>query len=306
MFRCKMELQRGSVKVDIVSGMQSAIDYIENHLTDDIDYNHLAQKACMSNFYFQRMFSALCGYTVGDYIRFRRLTLAGSELLNTDAKVIDAALKYGYNSPESFSRAFAKFHGVPPSAAKSNGSNLKTFSRLYVNIILRGGTMENFKVVKKEAFTVLEKVEQHTVDNSANKNTIPEFWERCWCDGTIKTILHNLCETKDLFGICYSKSSALDSRTFDYSVAGICKSDIDVPEGFRINTIPARTWLVFDCVGPMPDAMQSVWHKLCSEVMPSLSYEPTYEFDIEAYTAGNMTADDYKSEIWIPVKEKQK
>lgn len=127
--------------MDIVSGMQSAIDYIENHLTDDIDYNHLAQKACMSNLYFQRMFSALCGYTVGDYIRFRRLTLAGSELLNTDAKVIDAALKYGYNSPESFSRAFAKFHGVPPSAAKSNGSNLKTFSRLYVNIILRGGTM---------------------------------------------------------------------------------------------------------------------------------------------------------------------
>lgn len=290
--------------MDIASGMQNAIDYIENHLDDDIDYNRLAQKACMSNFYFQRMFSALCGYTVGDYIRFRRLTLAGIELSNSDIRVIDAALKYGYNSPEGFSRAFARFHGISPSAVKVNPGNLKTFSRLYVNIILRGGTMENYKIVKKEAFNVLEKVEQHTVENSVNKNTIPEFWERSWNDGTIKTILNNLCDTKDLFGICYSKSSGLDSGTFDYSIAGRCSADVSVPDGFRINTIPARTWLVFECTGPMPDAMQNVWHKLISEIMPSLDFEPTYEFDIEAYSAGNMTADDYKSEIWIPVREK--
>jgi len=290
--------------VDIASGMQQAIDYIENHLTDEIDYNQLARKACMSNFYFQRMFSALCGYTVGDYIRYRRLTLAGSELLHTNRKVIDIAFKYGYNSPESFSRAFARFHGVSPSQLKAKPESFKTFSRLYVNIILRGGAMENYKIVKKDAFCVLEKVEQHTVDNERNKNTIPEFWERSWQDGTIKTILGNLCETKDLFGICYSKSSGLDSGTFDYSIAGVCRPDADVPEGFRINTIPARTWMIFECTGPMPEAIQHVWHKICSEIMPSLDYEPTYEFDIEAYSAGNMTAEDYKSEIWIPVREK--
>lgn len=98
--------------MNIADSFQNAIDYIEDHLTDEINYNTISQKACMSNFYFQRIFSVLCGYSVGDYIRYRRLTLAGKELSEHKAKVIDVALKYGYETPESFTRAFKEFHGI--------------------------------------------------------------------------------------------------------------------------------------------------------------------------------------------------
>ncbi len=295
--------------MDVAAGMQNAIDYIEAHLTDEIDYNRIAQKACMSTFYFQRIFCALCGYSVGDYIRYRRLTLAGSEFLQSKAKVIDVALKYGYETPESFTRAFTKFHGVTPSYAKENGDKLKCFHPLSVKIILRGGFMENFKkdnykIVKKDAFTVLEKVEQHMVDNDKNKNTIPEFWTRSWQDGTVKTLLSNMSGSKDLFGICYNNHLQCSGEFFDYAIGCSCETDIEVPEGYRINTIPARTWVVFECVGPMPQAIQEAWHTIVSEFVPSREYELTYEFNIEAYSAGNMTGEDYKSEIWVPIREK--
>lgn len=295
--------------MDVATGMQNAINYIEDHLTEEIDYNCIAQKSCMSSFYFQRIFCAMCGYTVGDYIRYRRLTLAGSELVQSKAKVIDVALKYGYETPESFTRAFVKFHGVTPSYAKENGDRLKCFYPLSVTITLRGGFMEKFKkdnyrIEKKDAFTVLEKVEQHMIDNEANKNTIPEFWVRSWQDGTVKTLLSNLSGSKDLFGICYNNKSIYSGELFDYAIGCSCAPDVKVPDGYRINTIPARTWLVFECVGPMPQAMQQAWHTIASEFVPSSEYELTYEFNIEAYSAGNMTSENYKSEIWVPVREK--
>ena len=98
-----------------IRGLQRAIDYVEDHLEEEINYKEAAAQAYSSVFHFQRIFSILCGITLGDYIRLRRLTLAGSELASTDCKVIDAALKYGYESPESFSRAFMKFHHISPS-----------------------------------------------------------------------------------------------------------------------------------------------------------------------------------------------
>ncbi len=289
--------------MDIAVGIQNAIDYIESHLTDAIDYNQLARKACVSNFYFQRIFSALCGYTIGDYIRFRRLTLAGNDLLNSDLKIIDIALKYGYETPESFTRAFTKFHGTTPSQARAEGSKLKSFLRLSVNIILRGGSMENYKIVKKDEFTVLEKVEKQSSDNEVNKNTIPDFWTRSWQDGTVKTIIDHLSVSNDIYGICYNNTNA-NENTFEYSIGGRCAPDTIAPDGYRLNTIPARTWVVVECIGEMPAAMQNAWHKICSEFIPSSGYEPTYEFDIESYSAGNMNSPAYKSEIWIPIKEK--
>lgn len=223
--------------MNIATEIQDAINYIEEHLTDEIDSNQIAREACLSNFYFQRIFKVLFGYSIGEYIRFRRLTLAGNELAESDAKVVDVALKYGYETPESFSRAFKDFHGIAPSQVKGDYKKLKTFSRLSVIITLRGGSMDNYKIVKKEAFKVLEKVEKHTVDDEINKNTIP-----------------------------------------------------------------ARTWVVFECVGAMPTAMQEAWHTISAEIIPSSSYKPTEEFDIEVYSAGDMNSPDYKSEVWIPIK----
>lgn len=170
--------------MDWLTGIQNAINYIEEHLTEEIDYEEVAKEAACSNFYFQRIFGILCGISLGDYIRNRRLTLAGDELSASDDKVIDIALKYGYESPESFTRAFARFHGVTPSEAKKDGSKLKSFSQISVKITLSGGSVMNYKIVEKEAFDIIEKVETHSVEDSANAKSIPEFWSRSHQDGT--------------------------------------------------------------------------------------------------------------------------
>ena len=158
--------------MDWITGIQNAINYIEEHLTEEIDYEIVAKEASCSSFYLQRIFSILCGMTLGDYIRNRRLTLAGNELSAADDKVIDIALKYGYESPESFTRAFSRFHGVTPSEAKKDGSKLKSFSRLSVKITLSGGNIMDYKIIEKNAFDIIEKVEAHTVENSENAKSL--------------------------------------------------------------------------------------------------------------------------------------
>ena len=289
--------------MDWLTGIQNAINYIEEHLTEEIDYEEVAKEATCSNFYFQRIFGILCGISLGDYIRNRRLTLAGDELSASDDKVIDIALKYGYESPESFTRAFARFHGVTPSEAKKDGSKLKSFSRISVKITLSGGSVMNYKIVEKEAFDIIEKVETHSVEDSANAKSIPEFWSRSHQDGTVKTLMNVTTDRTFIYGVCYGNLPE-NAKTFDYSIAAKCNENTVVPEGFRKNTIPARTWAIFECKGAMPNAIQDLWHKIVSEFFPTSSYKPTYEMDIEAYTEGNMGSPDYRSEIWVPVVKK--
>lgn len=138
-----------------IAGIQRAVNYIEDNLTETIDYEEAAKQCYSSSYHFQRVFSILCGYTVGEYIRNRRLTLAGKELATTNAKVIDVALKYGYESPDSFAKAFQKFHGILPSQARNNGSNLKSFSRLVLKFSLEGGTTMNYRIETKPAMTLI-------------------------------------------------------------------------------------------------------------------------------------------------------
>ncbi len=290
--------------MNYIQGLQNAIDYIEEHLTDDLDIEEIAAQSGLSAFYFQRIFNILCDYSLGEYIRNRRLTLAGNELSGTDEKVIDIALKYGYDSPESFSRAFSRFHGITPSQAKKNSSPLKSFSRLSVEIHLKGGNIMDYKIVKKDAFKVLEKISTQSIDDEQNKNTIPDFWTQSHQDGTVYKLLELTTDRTNIFGICYGNTPN-NKKTFEYSIAAVCGDNTEVPDGFSVKEIPARTWAVFECIGPMPDAVQNTWHKICSEFFPTANYEPTYEMDIEAYPAGVMTSPDYRTEIWVTVKEKK-
>ena len=289
--------------MDWITGIQNAINYIEEHLTEKINYDKVAEEAACSSFYFQRIFGILCDISLGEYIRNRRLTLAGNELNASDIKVIDIALKYGYESPESFTRAFFKFHGITPSEAKKNGSKLKSFSRLSVKTTLSGGSMMDYKIVEKEAFEIIEKVEAHSIENDVNAKSIPDFWTKSHNDGTVKTLLENTTDRTFIFGVCYGNNSDC-AKTFDYSIGAVYNPKTAVPKGFRKNIIPARTWAIFECKGAMPKAMQDMWHKITSEFFPTSGYQPTYEMDIEAYTEGDMGGSDYRSEIWIPVVKK--
>lgn len=147
-FVIRSDMTGGKI-VDWISGIQNAINYIEAHLTEDIDYEQVARESFSSSYHFQRTFSILCGYTLGEYIRNRRLSLAGTELAAGKAKVIDIAVKYGYDSPDSFAKAFQRFHGITPSQARGNGAMLKTFSRLSIKISLEGGNMMNYRIEEK-------------------------------------------------------------------------------------------------------------------------------------------------------------
>ena len=140
--------------MDWITGIQKAIDYTEDHLEDVIDFEKVAEEACSSSFQFQRIFTALCGISLGEYIRNRRLSRATEILANSDAKVIDVAFRFCYETPESFTRAFTRFHGITPKEAK-RGGRVKSFSKLSVKLVLTGGSSMDYRIEKLDAFKVL-------------------------------------------------------------------------------------------------------------------------------------------------------
>ena len=290
--------------MDWIRSFQHSIDYIEENLAnEELSIEDIACLMNISTFYYQKIFTIICGFSVGEYIRGRRLSIAGSELAAADNKVIDIALKYGYDTHEGFTKAFTKFHGATPSAVR-NGAPIKSLAKLSVTISMKGGEIMDYKIVKTDAFMVLEKREVHSISEEQNNNTIPEFWARAHKDGTVIKLLNAASDRTDIFGICYANPHK-DESTFDYSIAVKYDGSSPVPEGFTVNEIPARTWAVFSCTGKMPKAIQELWHRICTEFFPSSSYEPTYEMDIEVYKYGDMTSDDYQSEIRVPVKIKK-
>lgn len=263
--------------------MQSALDYIEAHLTDEIRTEDVAAQAYVSAFHFQRMFSALCGMTVGEYIRFRRLTLAGEELSRGDVKVIDAAVKYGYDSPDSFARAFARFHGVLPSAAREKGVRLNAFAPLKIRTILEGGNMLEYKIVEKAAFTVVG-VSRRFSGETAYRD-IPVFWDE-HMNGPMAG------KISGTYALCMDN----EPDSFEYMIADACSPQQEISEGCRLHTVPAGTWAVFPCRGELPEALQSVNTRIWQEWLPGCrEYRMGGNYNIEYY-AGS----DY-SEIWVPV-----
>lgn len=272
--------------------IQNAVKYIEENLTEDIQISDIASAAYVSEFHFRRIFSVLCGFTIGEYIRSRRLTLAAQELSATDIKVIDAAVKYGYDSPDSFAKAFTRFHGISPSAAKEKGANLKSFAPLQIKLTLKGGTIMEYRIVEKAAFTVMGRSRRFSADTSYDE--IPKFWDEHMQSGENKKVC-------GMYGICLDG----DGKNFDYLIADNYLPCNDIPEGYVTRVIPAGTWAVFPCRGALPKALQDVNTKIWSEWLPNCKdYKLAGNYNIEMYTPLCDDPDDYYSEIWIPVEKK--
>lgn len=285
--------------MDWIESMRQAIAYIEENLTQEISIRDVAQKVYLSEFYFQKGFSMLCGYTVGEYIRNRRLTLAGTELSAADARIIDVALKYGYDSPDSFAKAFARFHGISPSSAKKNGAALKAFAPLRIHFSLKGGTIMEYKIVEKEAFTILGVSRNFSHDKAYGE--IPKFWTEHYQTEKSKIVC-------GMYGVCVDTQK--NSGEFEYLIADNYIPWNDIPEGFVTRVFPKGTWAVFACKGPMPTALQEVNTKIFSEWLPNCKeYEMAGGYNIEMYSnpcdypKGNAD-ENYRSEIWIPVRRK--
>ncbi|MDO4492025.1 MAG: AraC family transcriptional regulator [Lachnospiraceae bacterium] len=277
----------------------NSIQYIEEHITENISADDIAKEVGVSSFYFQKGFSMLCGFSVSEYIRNRRLALAGNDLLITDEKVIDIAMKYGYDSPDSFTKAFTRFHGVSPSTVRRDEVLLKTFAPLKIKISLEGGYLMDYKIVKKEAFTVIAHVRTFSYEGS--KEAIPAFWQEHFQSGKGSTVM-------GYYGICIDPERG--QQDFEYMIADPYNPQVEVPEGFVTRTIPAFDWAIFPCRGAMPDALQETNAKIYTEWLPALKeyefaagYCVEYYDDPTKYEKGTQD-ENYYTEIWIPVKKK--
>jgi AraC family transcriptional regulator len=287
--------------VDFIEGMQSAIDNIEGHLPGPVAFDDVARAAGCSTFHFMRLFNILTELTLGEYIRNRRLTLAGQELSLSRVKVLDIALKYGYETHESFTKAFRAFHGIPPSAARRPGASLKSVGRLSIQVILKGDKALNYKLIEREAFTVVGKKTEVTCQNGENFRIIPEFCKRCNEDGTCAALEKMVGDELGVMGIC----DVMHGDCFDYYMA-VTHNGGEVPSGMAALAVPKSTWAVFEAVGPIPGAIQDVWKRIFSQWFPASSYEHAPGPELEVYGLGDMAAPDYRCWVWIPVVKKSR
>ena len=271
-----------------IEGFQESIDFIEKNLTEELDIEDIAAKAALSPFYYQRIFGALCGVTVGEYIRARRMTLAAQELNGKDVKVIDVAVKYSYDSPDSFSRAFQRFHGITPSQAKEPGAPLRSFAPLHIKITMEGGTMMDYRIVEKAPFTIVGVKRPFNSDSSYQE--IPKFWDEWLTQGEKRPIMGT-------FGVCLD----MKGKDFDYWIADLYFPWEDIPEGCETRVIPGSAWAQFPCtIKTLQDTNTRIW----SEWLPALQgYSLAGEYDIEVYLPPEEGSDDMKVYIWVPLKK---
>lgn len=276
---------------DWTEGIQNALAYMEANLTEELEIREIAKRAYVSPFYFQRIFAALCGVSVGEYIRSRRLTLAGEELARSHARVIDVAAKYGYDSPDSFNRAFQRFHGIAPSAARKRGARLLSFAPMKIKLTLEGGNMLEYRIEKKPRFMVVGVSRKFHPETSYQE--IPKYWTEVMASSNAPLI--------GTYGICIDSEGS--GGEFDYWIADPYIPGQPVPEGCEPMVIPAFTWAVFPCRGPLPQALQDVNTRMWSQWLPNCrNYRLAANLNIERYTPQAENGEDTYSELWLPVE----
>ncbi|MDO5521667.1 MAG: AraC family transcriptional regulator [bacterium] len=285
--------------MDWIELVKNALAYIEAHILEPITAEEIGKNLNISGFYLQKGFKIMTGYSIGEYIRNRRLYMAALDVLKGEDKIIDLADSYGYETPESFSKAFRRFHGVSPMQIKSSIYKVKPFLPIELTLSVRGGSKLAVTIEKMEARKVIGI--PYTVSYDSAFDRIPGYWDE-YCDNTMPIIgkkLPNCCI--GMYGICIETNQ--NKKDFLYLIAGDYHGE-EVPEGLIVAEIPAFTWARFHCTGPMPSALQSLNRRIFEEWLPE---HPEYTiaggYNVEVYGLGDTTANDYKSEIWIPIRE---
>ena len=290
--------------------IRAVIDYIESHIKDNISVGEIAEAVYMSPFFLERGFSVMTGYTIGEYIRNRKMYLAGIELQQTKKKVIDIALDYGYETPESFTKAFTRFHNATPTEVR-RGVPLKTFLPLTINIVIQGGKEMNYKITPLFPFKVIGFERVFNMETAHQE--IPKFWDEicekyCYpriykglpAENAYEQAIMDNCIGE--YGVCIDD---LGDQKFRYLIAGKYTGG-EIPEGMVVYEFPRNLWAIFDCVGPNPETLQAINTKIFKEWLPgNQEYEICGNANIEWYDCtGDMRDSDYHSQIWIPVRKK--
>ena len=299
-----------------ITGIQRAIDYVEEHITEELDYEQIARESFSSSFHFQRVFSILCGYTLGEYIRNRRLTLAGMALAAGRERVIDVALRYGYDSPDSFAKAFQKFHGITPSQARSKGANLKSFSRLSFRITLEGGTTMNYRIEKKEAM-ILTGFKQHFEGTPLDrKQQDHHFWMSTRLNQYILQGMARDCTT------AYEVITNIGDDGYDFYIASKLNSwarehfeeelGEEIASRFEHLHLQETTYLVCEtekCEYPT-EKIGDLYRKAVTEWLPSAGYELADQPELDLihwyYNEADPKVNQLRYvELWLPITAKK-
>lgn len=284
--------------------MNQALTYIEENLTGAIDFQRVEQLALCSEYHFRRMFSFLAGVSLSEYIRRRRLTLAGMELFDQSTPVIDLAIKYGYNSPDAFTRAFVALHGITPSEARNNRQTLKAFPRVSFQLTIQGASEMNYRIVEKSGFRIVGKMKRVPLIYEGVNPEITAMWQSL-DEATIRAwkALSNV-EPYGLISASTNFSEGrLDGGELDHYI-GVATTSATLEHMAGLE-VPALTWAVFEAVGPFPETLQNIWGRIYSEWFPSTQYEHVPGPEILWNESKDTSSPAYRSEIWIPVKKRQ-
>ncbi|MEK4057220.1 effector binding domain-containing protein [Paenibacillus sp. FSL F4-0087] len=273
--------------MDWLMRMNRALDYIEINLVSEIELKEIARCACCSSHQFQRMFSFITNVSLAEYIRRRRLTLAAIELQNSDMKVVDIAIKYGYESPVSFARAFQSLHGVNPAMAREEGTALKAYPRLSFLISIKGEEPMNYRIETKESFQIfgIEKVFQLN-----GVETPAELWKQSHENGEVERLAANAGKLPDIMNPYYHKVHAVCSYkktgedTFPYMLSAF-KDETSKDDGYTSITIPAQTWAIFSSDpftwDKFDETIETLYRRFFSEWLPTTGYEQVDEMEFE-------------------------
>jgi AraC family transcriptional regulator len=277
--------------MDWVVRMNNALDYIEAHLADDMDYGMIAKAAFCSAYHFPRMFVAVTGLTLSEYIRRRRLTQAACDLANYHERVIDVAVKYGYESADAFARAFYRQHKVHPSGACKDGVQFTYYPRISFHLDLKGDAPMNYRLEELDSLRIVGR--KFEVETKRAFDIVPGIWQREMEGGFLPKLIDMSwekpkCKLESLLGVIGSKPRISD-ETFDYFIS--VRYEGEVPEGMEEWTLPASKWAVFPLV-------QEAWKRVYTEWLPGSGYDLADAPIVEChYAPGHEPA----SELWVPV-----
>jgi AraC family transcriptional regulator len=283
--------------MDWVDRMNEAIGYIEDHILGDIDFTEAARRAGCSKHHFLRMFPYVADVPLSEYVRRRRLTLAAFELQNSQAKVIDIALKYGYESPEAFARAFQMVHGTTPTAARGIGARLKSYSRISFQISIKGAMEMNYRMEQLGEFSIVGV--QERVNTSEVFSVVPQLWSSAAQDGLFQRLWEVRASghpVRGILGVCADGDHGRkDELLYIMSIV----SEQLPPEGMVRRSFHEASWAVFEAEGG-PEAIGQLWKRLYTEWLPTSGYELANLPAIECY----LPPEENKNELWIAVVKK--
>lgn len=277
--------------MQIIQFFNETINYIESVLDSEIDEDKITHLSTYSYPMFSRLFSILTDTTLSEYIRSRKLTEAAVLLRDTDIKVIDIAMKYGYESSDSFGMAFKKFHGFTPSEVRK-GKPFKIVSRIQLALSVKGGRSMNITIQNKKAFTIAGLNEQNI-----SASLCPSIWEKLY-EKYSHDELARLGEGQSV-GVCYNVEQP---STINY-IAGYIVTDVDKAKsmGLDVLKVEEAEYAIVELTGSVPECIHNGWKYAIEVFFPEHGYVHSGKPDFEYYYEGDMDSKDYKMELWIPI-----